>query len=167
MRLIAILINLFVFLSGYCAEAGTYENEQYGFHVDLPNGKTVCSEQPPAPNHGFVLLLDSKDCSHFNQSNRIHVFASYNTSIEAKTAIDLSPETCRGKEGKLTDFNVNGLMFYTCENNSKKSEYIYFLLRPDTNEYHSTEFTVMLFCNNSKCNRHILRKVLAGMHIQR
>lgn len=106
-------ILLLVAVMAAPAAAETYVNQDYRFAADLPDGLAVCTTPPPGSNHGFNLLLQSKDCDVENQE-QIQVFIAYNAAWEARSSRELGTHLCHGAAITQSDQVVGGLRFLRC-----------------------------------------------------
>jgi hypothetical protein len=72
--------------ASYFEFTGTYQNDTYGYSVDIPSALTAKRTRPPAPAHGFFISLSDDDV------DRIDVDGSFNTlmfSAEAAVEFDV------------------------------------------------------------------------------
>lgn len=76
-----------------------YINHQYGLQAALPSGFTICTDAPPAPDHGVAVVLDQGSCSALPHAARlVSVFASYNTAEEADGNEELAAAHCQAAD---------------------------------------------------------------------
>jgi hypothetical protein len=153
--------------------AKSYDNRNYGIHVELPDGKAVCLTPPPGPDHGLVILLNSSDCSHLLDAARMEVFVHSNVPSEIETTSDLTRGTCRDARGRPTDTRLNGLRLNICEfiMFGGLSLETYFAPRPLPGREVTrwTVFEISLYCQTNDRPRYTnsLRRLLAGMRLIR
>jgi hypothetical protein len=161
-------VTLLCLLNG--AHGESYDNRDYGFHVEVPGSKTVCLT---IPRHGLVILLNSSDCNLVMSEARIRIFVGYNTPSEAKTTTDLTREICGEVPSRPTDMKLNDLKLRRCvskiEGNFMREDY--FTLRPMPGEGVGQwiVFEISLYCQQKDlgAGSKILRKLLSGMRLTR
>ena len=96
--------------------AAMYRNEDYGFSAEPPPSLAVCTTTPPGSNHGFELLLETKDC----EANRvghdwIDVYVGYNTIHEPASTRELASLECRDAVVKHRVLVVREHVFDSCD----------------------------------------------------
>jgi hypothetical protein len=111
-RVLAIV--LLAFVAGK-VPAETYKNADYGFEVFIPGGVKVCTNPPPEPNHGFVVLMGSDSCDAVTDRPRVDFFVSYNIPMEAKSTHDLTGDACGLAASKKANVVSAGVDVYECQ----------------------------------------------------
>lgn len=74
------------------SRASQYVNDEFNFVVELPEKYHGCTNQPPAADRGFVLLLNGADCTRTDNVPRISLSLSYNASLQHRTTRDMEQQ---------------------------------------------------------------------------
>ncbi len=76
------------------SSASPYTNDEFSFVVDLPDNYHACTNEPPAPDRGVVVLLNGDDCTRTDDVPRISLSLSYNASLQHRTTRDMAQHWC-------------------------------------------------------------------------
>jgi hypothetical protein len=153
------------------ARGSSYDNRAYGFHTELPSDRTTCQTAPPAPDHGFTILLNSSDCTRLADSEQIEVFVYYNVISLSETTIALSEEVCHGASSRPSSMTIDGLRLRRCDPKSSGNlaQETYFALRlprrtPVTS---GVIFEISLYCQANNCvsYQNDLRRLMSGLRL--
>ena len=146
---------------GGSARAELFSSIDYGVETVTPDGLKVCTDDPPAPNHGFVLLLDTTNCEEIHRPPRIYFNFNYNAAGEAKTTRELARARCEGAMARHTSVKVSGLRLYRCnppKDEAGLSRIRYVVLRPTNGDFVGSwiEYRITLHCpaaGLAKCSK--------------
>ncbi|HWU00923.1 MAG TPA: hypothetical protein VN229_25010, partial [Terriglobales bacterium] len=92
-----IFAGLFVaLLAAGCSTTSTGGNlyRGPGFELTLPATTHFCTNKPPAPDHGFVALLQSADCLRSDTLPRLELMVSDMPRQPAEQPKDLTGKIC-------------------------------------------------------------------------
>ena len=155
---------------GHAAE--TYRNEKYGFSLNVPTGVKLCKEEPPNPDHGPSLLLESSlSCKALAQTEaRIAVIGEFNAS-EAQDLEELKNDICnqRGSPGTPPDdLMISGQKTLSClvkTGNGKVEIWVFAQNSEGSNIDTWINYEVSLLTTESRVDKDlaILRRVLNGI----
>jgi hypothetical protein len=114
-QLIFLCLFVATLLHSGSASSKIYTNLQHHYDADLPDSMTICTTPPPGPNHGFIVLLYSKDCDALDSAERVGVFSAYNVAYEPRSTAELGDHLCAGAPIRQSREKIGSLRFLRCD----------------------------------------------------
>lgn len=96
------------------SRASPYANDEFSFAADLPEHYRICTNEPHAPDRGFVLLLNGDDCTRTDDVPRISLSLSYNASLQHRTTLELAQHWCSPAPATWSALRISGTRLMQC-----------------------------------------------------
>jgi hypothetical protein len=124
-------------LGGLCPQAAladAYQIWDYGLEVPIPVGwhEKLCTDEPPAPNHGFAVPFYGQGCEDILEKPRIDFFVVYDVVVMASRPEELIDDSCEKNGAKRTRYFSRKMPIFECNDIHEKNGFTakkYFLLR--------------------------------------
>jgi hypothetical protein len=155
------------------ARSADYVNYEYKLVVALPDGLAICTTPAPGPNHGFTVLIDSKDCDNVGEADveQISIYTGFNIPEEEMSARELGKHFCDGAPIRKSSVSVDRLPFFRCgpTKDGALARVQFIALRPMPNEWSAgwIQIIATLYCRPQRaaaCERQ-LRDLLHRMRL--